>query len=78
MHAIQSAARISDCDTMTDKLIYQIRTGQITGSSLNTLGARCRTELHELRQELDELLRELREIAGNNSDGNQVSRTIAA
>lgn len=78
MPTIQSADRISDCESMTDKLIYQIRTGQLTDTSLNALGARCTSELRELRQELDELLHELRLMAGERNNDNKISRNIAA
>lgn len=78
MPTIQTADRISDCESMTDKLIYQIRTGQLTDTSLNALGARCTSELRELRQELDELLHELRQMAGERINDNKISRNIAA
>ncbi|BBH22922.1 hypothetical protein Back11_42670 [Paenibacillus baekrokdamisoli] len=57
--------RISDSETMTNKLIYQIRKDQLNSIELQKLQNRCNNELHTLRQELDDLLQELRVIAEN-------------
>ncbi|MWC28061.1 hypothetical protein [Paenibacillus sp. MMS18-CY102] len=61
--AIVYASRISDSETMTNKLIYQIRSNQLSNTDLDKLQSRCTNELADLRQELDEMLRELRQIA---------------
>ncbi|WP_219835081.1 hypothetical protein [Paenibacillus sp. R14(2021)] len=65
--AIVYANRICDSETMTNKLIYQVRQDQLSPAELNKLQARCNRELNELRQELDELLHELRDIAQRNA-----------
>ncbi|MEK3881825.1 hypothetical protein [Paenibacillus sp. PL2-23] len=52
--------RFCDNETIANKLIFQVRTGQLTPDDMDGLQDRCRTELHELRQELNTLLGELR------------------
>ncbi|EFM12341.1 hypothetical protein PaecuDRAFT_1021 [Paenibacillus curdlanolyticus YK9] len=66
MHAsptIVYANRISDSETMANKLIYQVRSNHLSNTDLDNLQARCKSELTELRQELDEILNELRQLA---------------
>ncbi|MFD0960709.1 hypothetical protein [Paenibacillus chungangensis] len=58
--AITYTPRLCDNETITNKLIYQIRQQQVSASHMDRLQARCRSELHELRQELNSLLNELR------------------
>lgn len=73
------ADRICDSDTMTNKLIYQIRQGCLTPAELNKLQARCNGELQELRQECNDILNELRAIADRLSSRQQVAaRPLAA
>lgn len=61
--AIVYANRLCDSETMTNKLIYQIKQDRLSSKELDKLQARCSAELSELRQELNELLKELRAIA---------------
>ncbi|QHT59043.1 hypothetical protein GXP70_03075 [Paenibacillus lycopersici] len=77
--AIVYASRLCDSDTMTNKLIYQIRQNQLSPAQLNDLQSRCSRELNELRQELDTLLNELRAIAGRGSreDGQTAAASSA-
>ncbi|WP_127532871.1 hypothetical protein [Paenibacillus kobensis] len=71
--------RISDSETMCNKLTYQIRTGSIQGMELDRLQLQCKKELQELRTELDQLLAELREAAERmNGYKNKNERSIAA
>ncbi len=69
--------RISDSETMQNKLTYQIRTGNLGDSDLNRLQQQCTNELHQLRSELDDLLRELRDIA-DRLGGLEIRYSIAA
>ncbi|WP_027086963.1 hypothetical protein [Cohnella panacarvi] len=55
--------RLSDSETMQNKLTYQIRTGNLGIGDLDRLQQQCTSELHQLRSELDDLLRELRVIS---------------
>jgi len=75
--AIIHANRISDSESMSSKLIYQIRTGQLNPTELDRLQVRCSAELQQLRSELDVLLTELRIIAEGRAD-RSVSRQLAA
>ncbi|SEO34709.1 hypothetical protein [Paenibacillus sp. OV219] len=76
--AIVYANRLCDSETMTNKLIFQIKQDRLSTSELDKLQARCSAELNELRQELNELLKELRAIAdGNNHPTAQPHRTAA-
>ncbi|SEU10858.1 hypothetical protein [Paenibacillus sp. NFR01] len=54
--------RISASETMQNKLLYQIHTGQFGDRELAHLQKACYKELHQLRSELDVLLDELRLI----------------
>ncbi|MNG00858.1 hypothetical protein D3C84_838110 [compost metagenome] len=69
--------RISDSETMCNKLTYQIMTGNISGMELDRLQLQCKKELHQLRTELDQLLAELRETA-ERMNGYKSERSIAA
>lgn len=69
--------RISDSETMQNKLTYQIRTGNLGSRDLDRLQQQCTNELHQLRSELDDLLRELREIA-DRLGGREIRYSIAA
>lgn len=69
--------RISDSETMQNKLTYQIRTGNLGSRDLDRLQQLCTNELHQLRSELDDLLRELREIA-DRLGGREIRYSIAA
>ncbi|MBP3965388.1 hypothetical protein [Paenibacillus lignilyticus] len=60
--------RLSESDTMTNKLIYQVKQNQLSERELNKLQARCSKELSDLRNELNVLLQELRVIADRNAD----------
>lgn len=62
-HVLEYTNRICDTESMTNKLIYQIRKEQLSAIELQKLQNRCNNELRELRHELDELLQELRIIA---------------
>ncbi|AZN39281.1 hypothetical protein [Paenibacillus albus] len=77
--AIVYANRLCDSETMTNKLIYQIKQDRLSTKELDKLQARCTAELSELRQELNELLKELRAIAdgSNNRPAAQPERTAA-
>lgn len=55
--------RISDSESTVYKLMYQVRTGNVTGGELDRLQTQSTNELHRLRTELDLLLQELREFA---------------
>ncbi|WP_308637486.1 hypothetical protein [Paenibacillus silvisoli] len=57
------ANRLCDSDSMTTKLIYQVKKNQLSDRELDKLQARCSRELNELRNELNVLLQELRAIA---------------
>ncbi|MFC5528811.1 hypothetical protein [Cohnella yongneupensis] len=69
--------RISNSETMQNKLVYQIRTGNMDANGLNRLQSQCMNELHQLRSELDELLQELREIANPTGDHKNRERIAA-
>ncbi|SFT21448.1 hypothetical protein [Paenibacillus sp. BC26] len=60
--------RLSESDTMTNKLIYQVKQNQLSDRELNKLQARCSKELSDLRNELNVLLQELRIIADRNTN----------
>ncbi|NBD24158.1 hypothetical protein [Paenibacillus glycinis] len=73
------ANRICDSETMTNKLIYQIRQNQLSPNELDKLQARCNRELNELREELNDLLNELRAIADRTlSERQPLARPAAA
>ncbi len=69
--------RISDSETMQNKLTYQIRTGNLSDRDLDRLQRQCANELHQLRSELDDMLRELRDIA-DRFGGRGIRYSIAA
>ncbi|MCU6712071.1 hypothetical protein M6D81_25565 [Paenibacillus sp. J5C_2022] len=78
--AIMYTPRLCDNETITNKLIYQIRQQQVSDSDMDRLQARCRSELHELRQELNSLLSELRSWLANDEteqDGPQHKQSAA-
>ncbi|NIK71662.1 hypothetical protein [Paenibacillus sp. BK720] len=54
--------RISESESMQYKLLYQIRMGNMSTSELDKLQFLCKSELHQLRTELDTMLQELREM----------------
>ncbi|SDX33222.1 hypothetical protein [Paenibacillus sp. CF384] len=60
--------RLSESDTVTNKLIYQVKQHQLSDRELNKLQARCSKELSDLRNELNVLLHELRVIADLHTD----------
>ncbi|QHW31762.1 hypothetical protein GZH47_13545 [Paenibacillus rhizovicinus] len=76
--AIVYTSRICDSDTMTNKLIYQIRQNQLSPTELNKLQARCNRELNELRQELNDLLNDLRAIADRSKTEPSAADRVAA
>ncbi|MFC5468056.1 hypothetical protein ACFPPD_04940 [Cohnella suwonensis] len=69
--------RMSDSESMQNKLQYRIRTGNMNDSELNRLQTQCTEELHRLRTELDMLLRELRQNLDPNEDRNHRERIAA-
>ncbi|PWW02753.1 hypothetical protein DFQ01_10829 [Paenibacillus cellulosilyticus] len=71
------AFRISDSETMQNKLMYQIRSGNLNEDAMNRLQTQCTEELHQLRSELDVMLQELREIA-DRLNGRTIQESIAA
>lgn len=71
------AFRISDSETMQNKLMYQIRVGNMNEDAMNRLQAQCTEELQLLRSELDIMLQELREIA-DRLNGRTIQESIAA
>lgn len=71
------AFRISDSETMQNKLMYQIRLGNLNEGAMNRLQAQCTEELHLLRSELDVMLQELRETA-DRLNGRTKQESIAA
>lgn len=76
-HDIVYSNRICDSETMTNKLIYQIRKEQLAPTDLQKLQNRCSNELQELRKELDELLLELGAFAGRGQTTVSNSRVAA-
>ncbi|WP_435171878.1 hypothetical protein [Paenibacillus glycanilyticus] len=54
--------RISESESMQYKLLYQIRMGNMSTSELDKLQFLCKSELHQLRSELDAMLQELRDM----------------
>ncbi|MBM7567178.1 hypothetical protein [Paenibacillus sacheonensis] len=77
--SIAYTPRISDSDTMTNKLIYQVRQNQLSPAEMDRLQNRSARELHALRRELNELLNELRAIAERGAPVRQdVPRRTAA
>ncbi|WP_336773300.1 hypothetical protein [Paenibacillus sp. MMO-58] len=54
--------RISESESMQYKLLYQIRMGNMSASELDKLQFLCKSELHQLRSELDTMLQELRDM----------------
>ncbi|GMK41436.1 hypothetical protein PCCS19_44920 [Paenibacillus sp. CCS19] len=71
------AFRISDSETMQNKMMYQIRMGNLNEDAMNRLQAQCMEELHQLRSELDVILQELRDIA-DRLNGRTRRESIAA
>lgn len=57
--------RLCDNETIATKLIYRVRERQLSPSEMDGLQKRCRSELQELRQELNGLLNELRAALEN-------------
>ncbi|MFD0674640.1 hypothetical protein [Cohnella sp. GCM10027633] len=55
--------RIGDSESMQNKLLYLIRTGNMNAPALDKLQSQCTDELYRLRSELDLLLQELRDLA---------------
>ncbi|RAP74656.1 hypothetical protein [Paenibacillus montanisoli] len=76
--SIVYANRLCDSETMTTKLIYQVKQNQLSEKELNKLQARCSRELGELRQELNVLLQELRAIADRSAPSSAEPRKSAA
>jgi hypothetical protein len=75
--------RISESESMQYKLLYQIRTGNMSASELDKLQFLCTNELHQLRSELDKMLQELRDLnnqmQGKNNDNKEKDKeSIAA
>lgn len=68
--------RISDSESTVYKLMYQVRTGNVTGQELDRLRTQSANELHQLRAELDLLLQELRDFA--RSEDRKKLESIAA
>ncbi|MBD3919069.1 hypothetical protein H8B09_09910 [Paenibacillus sp. PR3] len=71
------AFRISDSETMQNKLMYQIRMGNVNEGAMNRIQEQCKEELQQLRSELDVMLQELREIA-DRLNGRTIQESIAA
>ncbi|SFD81549.1 hypothetical protein SAMN05216378_1551 [Paenibacillus catalpae] len=75
--------RISESESMQYKLLYQIRMGNMSTSELDKLQFLCKSELHQLRSELDTKLQELRDLnnqmQGNTDDNKEKDKeSIAA
>jgi hypothetical protein len=75
--------RISESESMQYKLLYQIRTGNMSASELDKLQFLCTNELHQLRSELDKMLQELRDqnnqMQGKNEENKEKDKeSIAA
>ncbi|MFC5403291.1 hypothetical protein [Cohnella soli] len=66
--------RISNSESMQNKLQYRIRTGSMNEAELDHLQSQCTNELHTLRSELDLLLQELRQSLAMDSNTNRIPR----